>query len=167
MTGHIRDSPVGPQLNGAKEISFGLGDDLRRGALIADARQRQWFRAPFLSTSSRTPSLSFPRGVPPFCQEASRCFHARDSGESNSRSCARTPGRQHQTCTTGVRKSLKGLVPMLVVYVASRGTMPCTCWSSRRTGAAEISEILSSRHVPVDQTYSMSRNVEKISDRML
>lgn len=95
------------------------------------------------------------------------CFHARDSGESNSRAYARTPGRQHRACTTGVRKSLKGLVPTLVVYAASRGTVPCTCWSSRRTGAVEISEIPSSRHVPADQTHSTSRNADKIGDRML
>lgn len=71
----IRDSPAGPQLNGAEEISFGLGDDLRRGALIADARQRRRFSStPSIDSVSRPfshpPSSS--RGVPPFYQEASR-----------------------------------------------------------------------------------------------
>lgn len=71
----------------------------------------------------------------------------------NSRPCVRTPGerwQQHRVRTTGVRKSLKGLAPSVRrVYMASRETAPCTCWSSRQAGwRAGLSGILSSRHVP-------------------
>lgn len=118
-------------------------------------------RAPFyrlrLAALLPLPS-SHPRCAALLPEGGLTCFHARDSTgeEGNSRACARTPdGRQHRACTTGVRKSLKGLVPSARSYTRrSRGTAPCTCWSTRRTGATEISGISSSRHVPADRTLS-------------
>lgn len=138
-------SPAGPWLNSAEEISFGLGNDLCRGALIVDARQRatgngqrRWFsNTPSIDSISQPPRrATLPLGD-------LTCFRTRDSKErkegkkSNSRACVRTPqSEQYWVCTTRVRKSLKGLAPSFVVYAASQGTAPCTCWSSRQTAAA-------------------------------
>lgn len=146
----IRDSPAGPWLNSAEEISLGLGNDLCRGALIVDARQRRWF--------SSTPSIDSVSHNPPRRTTLSlgdlTCFRTRDSRErkegrkSNSRACVRPPSFSTIPLTRsvtasgagcvrpGVRKSLKGLAPSLAVYATSRRTAPCTCWSFRQTAAA-------------------------------
>lgn len=100
------------RLNGAEEISLGLGGRFASGR--ANCPRSDPLIHNVAPSVSRPPAPS--RGVPPFRQKSSRArFHAHDSRgkeEDNSRPCvAFTPGERCCARSAGVRKSLKGLAP--------------------------------------------------------
>lgn len=66
-----------PRLNGAEGISFGLGDDLRWGALIVDARQ--WLSDPLIHATLH-PLFRIPPRRAALPSEDLPRFRAHDSG---------------------------------------------------------------------------------------